>query len=227
MVHRDACLRQPGPGGGCIGADGEGRIVSLIELLRSTERRRVHRFLQFSALAGVSSTYCFYLVMRASESPGSLTDGDTGFWAIVQFLVALLVFCIAQLRALTESSPIVELAVHEMRARLLQALQAMELRDAEDLGTSRIQTALSADAQTISQAAGPAAFAVQSAMMVIFAAIYLALISPSALALTVVVEMTQIKTAPWWQEAASTPWLSAGLSGLKPALPERFARYLP
>jgi len=47
------------------------------------------------------------------------------------------------------------------------------------------------------------------------------------LALTVVVEMTQIKTAPWWQEAASTPWLSAGLSGLKPALPERFARYLP
>ena len=161
--------------------------MSLIELLRSTERRRVHRFLQFSALAGVSSTYCFYLVMRASESPGSLTDGDTGFWAIVQFLVALLVFCIAQLRALTESSPIVELAVHEMRARLLQALQAMELRDAEDLGTSRIQTALSADAQTISQAAGPAAFAVQSAMMVIFAAVYLALISPSALALTVVV----------------------------------------
>lgn len=47
------------------------------------------------------------------------------------------------------------------------------------------------------------------------------------LALTVVVEMTQIKTAPWWQEAAVTPWLSATLSGLKPALPERFARYLP
>lgn len=47
------------------------------------------------------------------------------------------------------------------------------------------------------------------------------------LALTVVVEMTQIKTAPWWQEAAATPWLSVTLAGLKPALPERFARYLP
>lgn len=47
------------------------------------------------------------------------------------------------------------------------------------------------------------------------------------LALTVVVEMTPLKSAPWWQQALAAPWLSVGLAGLKPALPERFARYLP
>lgn len=47
------------------------------------------------------------------------------------------------------------------------------------------------------------------------------------LVLTVVVEMTALKTAPWWQQALAAPWLSATLAGLKPVLPQSFARYLP
>ncbi len=47
------------------------------------------------------------------------------------------------------------------------------------------------------------------------------------LALTVVVEMTQLKSAPWWQGSLAAPWLSVALVGLKPALPEGFARFLP
>lgn len=158
--------------------------MSLLTLLQGVERRRIVRFLQFSAIAGLSSTYCFYLIIRAAENPGQVTDGYSGFWSVLQFLLTMGIFCIAQLLALTQSAPIVERSVHDTRARLLRRLQAMELRDAETLGTARIQTALAADAQTISQAAGPLAFAVQSLMMVLFAAIYLAYISLSALLLT-------------------------------------------
>lgn len=47
------------------------------------------------------------------------------------------------------------------------------------------------------------------------------------LALTVVVEMTQLKSALWWQQSQVAPWLSVTLAGLKPALPDSFARFLP
>lgn len=161
--------------------------MRLLELLRATDRRRIYRFLQFSGLAGAASTYCFFLVVKAAEDPTTLVEQESGFWSVLQFLLALFVFCIAQLRALTESAPIIEQAVHDLRCSLLRGLQAMELRDAEVLGTSRIQSALAADAQAISQAAGPMAFGVQSLMMVVFAVLYLAYISPSALLLTAIV----------------------------------------
>ena len=47
------------------------------------------------------------------------------------------------------------------------------------------------------------------------------------LALTVVVEMTPLKASQWWRESQGAPLLSTVLAGLKPALPESFARYLP
>jgi putative ATP-binding cassette transporter len=151
------------------------------------DRKAIVRFFQFSAIAGLSSTYCFYQIMQASADPTQLTRGDGGFWSILQFLLALLVFCIAQLKALGQSGPIVEKAVHGIRNRLVTSLQEVELRDAESVGTARITSALSTDTQVISQSAAPIAFAGQSLMMVLFAVIYLALLSPSAVVLTIIV----------------------------------------
>jgi membrane protein required for colicin V production len=47
------------------------------------------------------------------------------------------------------------------------------------------------------------------------------------LAATVVVGMTPLHTAPWWQEAAGPRVASVVLSGLKPVLPQEFGKYLP
>lgn len=46
------------------------------------------------------------------------------------------------------------------------------------------------------------------------------------LAATVVINMTPLKASLWWQESSGAELLSAVLRGLKPALPEQFARYL-
>lgn len=161
--------------------------MTLFSLLTRSDRKAITRFFQFSAIAGLSSTYCFYLVMQAADAPGALTQGDGGFWAVLQFVVALIVFCIAQIKALDLSGPIVEQAVHSVRVRLVTGLQAVELRDAESVGTARITSALSTDTQIISQSAAPIAFAGQSLMMVVFASVYLALISPTAMVLTFIV----------------------------------------
>jgi membrane protein required for colicin V production len=46
------------------------------------------------------------------------------------------------------------------------------------------------------------------------------------LAVTVVINMTALKTSIWWQESQGAELLTATLSGLKPLLPAQFARYL-
>ena len=46
------------------------------------------------------------------------------------------------------------------------------------------------------------------------------------LAVTVVVEMTALKTSQWWQQSVGASFLSVTLAGLKPALPEGFGRFL-
>lgn len=47
------------------------------------------------------------------------------------------------------------------------------------------------------------------------------------LAVTVVVGMTPLHTAQWWQEAAGPHAATVVLSGLAPVLPQEFGKYLP
>lgn len=47
------------------------------------------------------------------------------------------------------------------------------------------------------------------------------------LAVAVVVELTSLHDAPWWQESRGGPVLVDLLKSLKPALPEEFGRHLP
>jgi len=46
------------------------------------------------------------------------------------------------------------------------------------------------------------------------------------LAATVVIDMTALKSSDWWQESRGAVALTATLNGLKPMLPEQFAKYL-
>jgi membrane protein required for colicin V production len=43
----------------------------------------------------------------------------------------------------------------------------------------------------------------------------------------VVAGLTPLGDALWWQESRATPMLGDALRGLKPVLPEEFARHLP
>ena len=46
------------------------------------------------------------------------------------------------------------------------------------------------------------------------------------LAATVVIDMTALKSSSLWQESKGAALLTAALKGLKPVLPEQFAKYL-
>ena len=46
------------------------------------------------------------------------------------------------------------------------------------------------------------------------------------LAAAVVINLTAFEKSVWWQESKGAPVLNAALKGLKPVLPEQFAKYL-
>lgn len=47
------------------------------------------------------------------------------------------------------------------------------------------------------------------------------------LAFAVVVHLLALSQEPWWAQSMGAPWLDAALQGIKPALPEKLASYLP
>ena len=47
------------------------------------------------------------------------------------------------------------------------------------------------------------------------------------LALTVVVGMTPLRSAAWWQESVGAQMAGVVLHGLKPVLPQDFGQYIP
>ncbi|HPL78009.1 MAG TPA: CvpA family protein [Burkholderiaceae bacterium] len=47
------------------------------------------------------------------------------------------------------------------------------------------------------------------------------------LALAVVMDMTPMKSSPWWQTSTGAGLLSTALKGLRPVLPDAFGKYLP
>lgn len=47
------------------------------------------------------------------------------------------------------------------------------------------------------------------------------------LALAVVMDMTPMKSSPWWQTSMGAGLLSTALKGLRPVLPDAFGKYLP
>ena len=46
------------------------------------------------------------------------------------------------------------------------------------------------------------------------------------LAVAIAMNMTSLRTQPWWQESKGADILTTALMGLKPLLPEAFARYV-
>lgn len=47
------------------------------------------------------------------------------------------------------------------------------------------------------------------------------------MALGVLVNLSPLKSHPWWQASVTAPWIMAAVKGLKPVLPPELGRYLP
>ena len=156
----------------------------LLKTIYEHNKKDVILYLKFSIISALSATYCYYII----NSVGEGTKGpEQLLYLTIQFIIALTIFCLAQLKSLDICGPIIENNVHLIREKLFNKLQKIELQDVESIGTSRIISHISNDTLNISQIATPLAFAGQSFILSCIASVYLFYISTSAFLLTVLV----------------------------------------
>ena len=136
------------------------------------------------ALAGGSNTALLAIVNQAA---GHIKEGRPQLLSVALFIVGMGVFIYAQRRVALTTSAEVERIVHASRERLIGRLARCELREVEQIGRGRLYSAISADAQTISQTASSLVMGAQSVILIAFVSAYLATRSLTALLLSAVV----------------------------------------
>ena len=143
------------------------------------------RLLAMAAAAGFSNALLLAIVNAAAERADDRLDSRLLPFAI--FIVVLAVYIAAQRFLLRISNVEVERVIGRLRTRMADLLRNAELLALELVGRGHIYSVVSRDTQTISQAATPIIVAINSGIMLLFTAIYIATLSLPGFLVTVAV----------------------------------------
>ena len=141
-------------------------------------------FLLFVAtMAGLSNAFILMILNAAAGQASPETNNVTyAIW----FLAALILFIVSLRYILITASRYVEHALHRIRLRIIDKIQHAELLPLERIGRSEIYASIAKEMQIISDATLYLVMMCQSAILTLFALIYIAWQSLLALGLVVV-----------------------------------------
>ncbi|MDK2124400.1 cyclic peptide export ABC transporter [Parachitinimonas caeni] len=158
--------------------------MKLFQLLARESKTSLPRLGMMAAVAGGSNAAVLAIVNQAAAMLGK---GGSQFQAVVLFGLAVFAYVYAQRYVLLVTAEEVENVVHRQRQGLIDKLHRSELAGIEHIGRGLIFNAITADTQVISQTANGLVLGVQAVILIIWAAIYLAAISPTSLILVVLI----------------------------------------
>ena len=123
--------------------------------------------------------------MPACRTPAA--GQKPGLWAASLFLIALFLFFKSQQFVTITATAEIEAIIHKLRVRLMDMIRHSELLELERIGRSRIVAAVTSDTAVLTQASNMLCFTVQGAVLIFFVGLYVAYLSLTAFALTVVI----------------------------------------
>jgi len=135
-----------------------------------------------ATLAGIANGLLLAIINNATEIAAN--DEDIQARLFLLYLLLLMLFIYAKRFALTRVLLGVESAVRQVRLRIADKIRRSELLLVENTGESEIYTRLTYDTGLISQSAIVLTSACQSAVVLFFALLYLAFLSPLSLLIT-------------------------------------------
>jgi putative ATP-binding cassette transporter len=142
------------------------------------------RLLSFLALSGVTNSLLMVIINYAAQDAAK--DG-AGSRLILLFAVALFLYLASQKFILRVAAYEVEHIVERLRVRLASVIRHADLLPVEHVGASRIFAGITKETLTLSQSALPMMIACQSAVMVLVSIVFIAIISPVALVMVLVI----------------------------------------
>lgn len=155
--------------------------MRLVDLLLSETRTSLRRLGMMAAVAGISNAALLAIVNSAA---GHIKDGRPQLTSVALFIIFIIAYIYSQRYVLLTTSAEIERLVHSYRERLINRLKMCELREVEHIGRGRIFSSISSDTRVISQTANALVMGAQSALLIVFACVYLATISMTSLVLS-------------------------------------------
>jgi putative ATP-binding cassette transporter len=159
--------------------------MSFIQLVTRDMRTSLRKVVFMSALGGVSNA----AILAAINIGAARADAGqkAGLWAVGLFLVSLFLFIKTQIYVTTTITAEIEAIIHRIRVRLLDHVRRSELLAVEKIGRARIVSAITSDAAVLTQASNMLSFSIQAPVLIFFVALYVAYLSFSAFALSVII----------------------------------------
>ncbi len=158
--------------------------MDFLRLLRSESDRSTINLLAMAVFSGILSTLLVALIIGSARnvSPGQLRLLD-----LAKFILCLTFYIYSRRYVLVETGALAERIITKMRLRILDKVRHANLFRYEQVGTARVYSVMNESAALLSAAAGYISSGFASAIMLVFAALYVAYLSLPAFVMTVAV----------------------------------------
>jgi cyclic peptide transporter len=157
--------------------------MEFLRLLRSESAIDLRRLLGMAVIAGLSNAMVL-AVINAAADPNTQASGTTRY--AIMFITVLVIYSISQRYLMFEASKEIERIIHRVRSRLTAAVRDSELADIEHIGRTRIYNAISKEIQALAQNTNTLVAVSQMSLLVVFATLYLLVLSPTAFVIAIV-----------------------------------------
>ncbi len=159
--------------------------MSFIQLVRREMHGSLPKLVFMSSVGGISNASILAAINTGVQDAGG--GQKPGLWAASLFLIALFLFYRSQQYVTITATAEIEAIIHKLRVRLMDMIRHSELLELERIGRSRIVAAVTSDTAVLTQASNMLCFTVQGAVLIFFVGLYVAYLSLTAFALTVVI----------------------------------------
>lgn len=157
--------------------------MTLIELLRKESKKPLDKLLLISAVSGLSSTASLALINNAAQN--TKTD-DISVSQVLMFLAVLGIFAFSFKYILIEGINIIEEILNNIRARISDKIRRTDLQNVESIGKATIYNCMTQEISMVSQMSIYLIQALQSAVLLVFITLYVAILSKVAVVLVVI-----------------------------------------
>ncbi|HYD31062.1 MAG TPA: ABC transporter transmembrane domain-containing protein, partial [Azospirillaceae bacterium] len=140
-------------------------------------------FIALIIISGLSNAAVMAIINAAVET---VEHHEENFRLLMMLVLVITLFVVSQRRLMGMVARQVEQVVHRLRVRLVERARRAELLEIENIGRSEIFSCISRETKTLSQASAPFVVAAQSAVLVTFTLLYIAWLSETAFALSVI-----------------------------------------
>jgi putative ATP-binding cassette transporter len=158
--------------------------LGILTFLQRETHALDRKLLVLTAASGIANAMNLAVINAAVEA---LRGGRPSWQHFVWFGVSIALFVYSLRYILYRSTSIAEAAICSVRLRLADKIRRSDLLALESIGEADIHARISRDTATIAQAARPLFAAAQGVVMIVFTMGYIALVSPVALLLCLIV----------------------------------------